>query len=183
MMKRNRFDPVEGVMRNRSIMLLIVSVFIIFGIYSLINMPKNEFPTFTVRTGVVAAVYPGATSAEVEEQVTKPLEKFLWGFKEIKKAKTYSESKDGVCYVFVELNDDIKNKDEFWSKFKIKLQQFKGELPTGVLALIANDDFGDTSAMLVTLESKDKTYRQLHDYMTNLQDSLRTIPEVANMRL
>ena len=183
MMKRSKFDPVEGVMRKSSIMLLIVSVFIVFGIYSLINMPKNEFPTFTVRTGVVAAVYPGATSAEVEEQVTKPLEKFLWGFKEIKKAKTYSESKDGVCYVFVELNDDIKNKDEFWSKFKIKLQQFKGELPTGVLALIANDDFGDTSAMLVTLESKDKTYRQLHDYMTNLQDSLRTIPEVANMRL
>jgi multidrug efflux pump subunit AcrB len=83
MMKRSKFDPVEGVMRKSSIMLLIVSVFIVFGIYSLINMPKNEFPTFTVRQGVVAAVYPGATSAEVEEQVTKPLEKFLWGFKEI----------------------------------------------------------------------------------------------------
>lgn len=183
MMKQSKFDPVEGVMRKSSIMLLIVSAFIVFGIYSLINMPKNEFPTFTVRQGVVAAVYPGATSAEVEEQVTKPLEKFLWGFKEIKKAKTYSESKDGMCYVFVELNDDIKNKDEFWSKFKIRLQQFKGELPSGVLALIANDDFGDTSAKLITLESKDKTSRQLHDYMNDLQDSLRTIPEVANMRI
>ena len=183
MMKQSKFDPVEGVMRKSSIMLLIVSAFIVFGIYSLINMPKNEFPTFTVRQGVVAAVYPGATSAEVEEQVTKPLEKFLWGFKEIKKAKTYSESKDGMCYVFVELNDDVNNKDEFWSKFKIRLQQFKGELPSGVLALIANDDFGDTSAKLITLESKDKTYRQLHDYMNDLQDSLRTIPEVANMRI
>lgn len=183
MMKQSKFDPVEGVMRKSSIMLLIVSAFIVFGIYSLLNMPKNEFPTFTVRQGVVAAVYPGATSAEVEEQVTKPLEKFLWGFKEIKKAKTYSESKDGMCYVFVELNDDVNNKDEFWSKFKIRLQQFKGELPSGVLALIANDDFGDTSAKLITLESKDKTYRQLHDYMNDLQDSLRTIPEVANMRI
>jgi multidrug efflux pump len=115
--------------------------------------------------------------------MTKPLEKFLWGFKEIKKAKTYSESKDGVCYIFVELNDDINDKDEFWSKFKIRLQQFKSSLPTGVLALIANDDFGDTSAMLVTLESKTKTYRQLHNYMTDLQDRLRTIPDVANMRL
>ena len=183
MMKQSKFDPVEGVMRKSSIMLLIVSAFIVFGIYSLINMPKNEFPTFTVRQGVVAAVYPGATSAEVEEQVTKPLEKFLWGFKEIKKAKTYSESKDGMCYVFVELNDNVNNKDEFWSKFKIRLQQFKGELPSEVLALIANDDFGDTSAKLITLESKDKTYRQLHDYMNDLQDSLRTIPEVANMRI
>jgi multidrug efflux pump len=184
MMKtQHKFDPVEGVMRNRSIMLLILSAFIIFGVYSLVNMPKNEFPTFTVRQGVVVGVYPGATSAQVEEQLAKPLEKFLWGFKEIKKAKTYSESKDGICYVFVELNDNINDKDEFWSKFKIRLQQEKSNLPSGVLALIANDDFGDTSAKLITLESKDKNYRELHDYMTDLQDHLRTIPEVANLRV
>jgi len=176
-------DVVEAVMHYRSIMLLLLAIFVAFGVYSLQNMPKNEFPSFTVRQGVVAGVYPGANSAEVEEQLTKPLEKFLWGFKEIKKAKTYSQSKDGMCYVFVELNDNVKNKDEFWSKFKIRLQQFKSNLPTGVLALIANDDFGDTSAMLITLESKDKTYRELHNYMTNLQDRLRTIPEVANLRV
>ncbi len=70
MMKRSKFDPVEGVMRKSSIMLLIVSAFIVFGIYSLINMPKNEFPTFTVRQGVFAAVYPGAPSAGVGGQVT-----------------------------------------------------------------------------------------------------------------
>src|SRR5574344_3085448 len=183
MNKQHRFDPVEGVMRNRSIMLLILSACILFGIYSLINMPKNEFPTFTVRQGVGVGVYPGASSEQVEEQLAKPLEKFLWGFKEIKKVKTYSESKDGICYIFVELNDDVENKDEFWSKFKHRLQQFKSSLPSGVLALIANDDFGDTSAMLITLESKDKTYRELHDYMTNLQDRLRTLPSLANLRV
>src|SRR5574344_1381837 len=183
MKKQHRFDAVEAVMRYRSIMLLILAVCIVFGVYSLINMPKNEFPTFTIRQGVVVGVYPGATSADVESQLTKPLEKFLWSFKEIKKSKTYSESKDGVCYVFVELNDDVKNKDEFWSKFKHRLQQFKADLPSGVLALIANDDFGDTSAMLITLESKDKTYRELHDYMTDLQDRLRVIPEMANLRV
>src|SRR5574344_2024735 len=183
MKKQHRFDAVEAVMRYRSIMLLILAVCIVFGVYSLINMPKNEFPTFTIRQGVVVGVYPGATSADVESQLTKPLEKFLWSFKEIKKSKTYSESKDGVCYVFVELNDDVKNKDEFWSKFKHRLQQFKADLPSGVLALIANDDFGDTSAMLITLESKDKTYRELHDYMTNLQDRLRILPSLANLRV
>lgn len=183
MNRQHKFDPVEGVMRNKSIMLLILSAMIVFGIYSLVNMPKNEFPTFTVRQGVVVGVYPGATSEQVEEQLAKPLERFLWGFKEIKKSKTYSESKDGICYVFVELNDNVNDKDEFWSKFKIKLQQEKSSLPQGVLALIANDDFGDTSARLITLESKDKTYRQLHDEMTDLQDRLRTIPEVSNLRV
>jgi multidrug efflux pump len=183
MSKHIKRDLVEGVMHNKSIMLLLATLFILFGIYSLINMPKNEFPSFTIRQGVVVGVYPGANTKEVEEQLTKPLEKFLWGFKEIKKKKTYSQSKDGMSLVFVELNDDVKNKDEFWSKFKIRLGQFKSSLPSGVLALIANDDFGDTSAMLITLESEDKTYRELHNYMTDLQDRLRTIPEMANLRV
>jgi multidrug efflux pump len=181
--QHGRFDAIEGVMRHRSIMLLLLGACILFGAYSLVVMPKNEFPNFTIRQGVVVGVYPGATSAEVEAQLTKPLEKFLWGFEEIKKAKTYSESKDGACYVFVELNGDVKDKDAFWSKFKHRLSLFKGELPQGVLALIANDDFGDTSAMLITLESNDKTYRELHDCLTDLQDRLRTIPQVANLRV
>ncbi len=183
MSKHIKRDIVESVMHYKSIMLLLATVLIVFGIYSLIDMPKNEFPSFTIRQGVVVGVYPGANTKEVEEQLTKPLEKFLWGFKEIKKKKTYSESKDGMSLVFIELNDDVKNKDEFWSKFKIRLSQFKSSLPSGVLALIANDDFGDTSAMLITLESKDKTYRELHDYMTDLQDRLRVIPEMANLRV
>jgi multidrug efflux pump subunit AcrB len=183
MSKQIKRGIVESVMHYKSIMLLLSTVLIVFGIYSLINMPKNEFPSFTVRQGVVVGVYPGANTKEVEEQLTKPLEKFLWGFKEIKKKKTYSQSKDGMSLVFVELNDNVKNKDEFWSKFKIRLSQFKSELPSGVLALIANDDFGDTSAMLITLESEDKTYRELHNYMTNLQDRLRVIPEMANLRV
>ena len=182
MSKRKR-NIIESVMHYNSIMLLLMVVLIGFGVFALINMPKNEFPSFTIRQGVVAAVYPGATSAEVEEQVTKPLETFLWSFKEIKKDKTRSQTKDGIAYIFVELNDDVTNKDEFWSKFKIKLQQFKVSLPQGVLALIANDDFGDTSAMLITLESKTKSYRELHEYMNTLKDNLRTIPELANLRV
>ena len=117
--KLNRRNLIESVMHYKSIMLLLLVSTVLFGVYSLVEMPKNEFPSFTIRQGVVVGVYPGATSNEVEEQLTRPLENFLWGFKEIKRAKTYSESKDGICYVFVELNDNVTNKDEFWSKFKI----------------------------------------------------------------
>ena len=113
----------------------------------------THLPVFTVRQGVVIAVYPGATSDEVEEQVTKPLEDFIFEFKEVKKSKTHSLSRDGMAIVFVELNDAITDKDEFWAKFKHRAAVFKSELPTGVLALVTNDDFGDTSAMLITIES------------------------------
>ena len=73
------------------------------------------------------------------------------------------------------------NKDEFWSKFKHGVQEFKGDLPEGVLAIMVNDDFGDTSALLLSMESKDKTYRELNDYMNALIDSLRMVPSVGKM--
>lgn len=173
---------IEAAMKYRQIVILIVSLMFFLGIYALIKMPKQEFPVFTVRQGVVIAVYPGATSDEVEEQVTKPLEDFIFEFKEVKKSKTHSLSRDGMAIVFAELNDDITDKDEFWAKFKHRAAAFKSELPTGVLALVTNDDFGDTSAMLITIESKDKTYRELENYLDELKDRLRSIDAVSNLR-
>lgn len=132
-------------------------LFVAFGVYGLSEMKKNEFPDFTIRQGVVAAVYPGATAAEMEEQVAKPLENYIFSYKEVKKAKTHSTCKDGMVIIQVQLNDDLNNKDEFWSKFKHGVGQFKSELPQGVLAVQVMDDFGDTSALLVTMESGDKS--------------------------
>lgn len=181
-MSKARKSIVELAMRYRQIVFLITGILLVFGAYALLKMPKQEFPSFTIRQGLVVGVYPGATSAEVEEQLAKPLEKYLFSYKEVKKEKTYSQSKDGIVYVFVELNDNVKNKDEFWSKLKHGLSQFKTELPSGVLALVANDDFGDTSALLITLESKDKTYRELETYLDKLETRLRRVKSVSNLR-
>lgn len=90
---------IETAMKYRQIVILIVSLMFFLGIYALIKMPKQEFPVFTVRQGVVIAVYPGATSDEVEEQVTKSLEDFIFEFKEVKKSKTHSLSRDGMAIV------------------------------------------------------------------------------------
>ena len=168
-------------MHYRQIVILVVTCLVAFGVYSLPEMRKNEFPDFTVRQGIVVAVAPGNTAREMVEQVTKPLEEYIFTYKEVKKEKTFSKSRDGIVYIQVELNDDLTNKDEFWSKFKHGVSQFKSELPSNVLALVVQDDFGDTSALLITMESEDKTYRELDDYMDLLQGRLRRIPAVGRM--
>ena len=165
-------------MRNFRITFLIVGCLFVFGIYALARIPKQEFPEYTIRQGVVVGVYPGATAEEVEEQLAKPLEQFLMTYKEVKRAKTTSTSQNGMCYVMVELND----KDEVWSKVKHGLAAFKMQLPAGVAAVVTNDDFGDTSALLITLESDTRSYRELKGYMDDLSDRLRRIESVSNLR-
>lgn len=168
-------------MRNFRITFLIVGSLFVFGIYALARIPKQEFPEYTIRQGVVVGVYPGATAEEVEEQLAKPLEQFLMTYKEVKRAKTTSTSQNGMCYVMVELNDDVNDKDEVWSKVKHGLAAFKMQLPAGVAAVVTNDDFGDTSALLITLESDTRSYRELKGYMDDLSDRLRRIESVSNL--
>ena len=86
-----------------------------------------------------------------------------------------------MVFIQVELNDELNNKDEFWSKFKHGISDFKAQLPSNVLAVQVMDDFGDTSALLITMESSDKTYRELSDYMDDLQDRLRRIDNIGRM--
>ena len=132
-MSLKKSNHVLSAIRNHNIVFLIMSMLVAFGIYSLTQMNKDEFPQFTIRQGVVAAIYPGASAQEVEEQVTKPLERFLFTYSEINQKQTHSVTENGIVYVFVELRVEVTNKDEVWSKIRHGLQLFKKtSLPAGV---------------------------------------------------
>ena len=165
------------------ISLLIIGILFVLGIMGMYEMPKDEFPQVTIRQGVVVAVYPGATSEEVEQQVARPLERYLFTFGEVNRVKTTTTSQNSMCIVMVELNDDVNNKEEVWSKIKHGISTFKHSLPQGVLGVIVNDDFGNTSALLIAIESEQRSYRELKEYSDNLSDRLRRIPSVANVKL
>ena len=77
-MRERKNGVIEWTMRHYQITLLVITVLVGLGILGLVDMPKQEFPEFTIRQGVVVGVYPGATSGEVEEQLAKPLERYLF---------------------------------------------------------------------------------------------------------
>ncbi len=181
-MGRKKISGIESAMRNNNIIIIISLAIIIVGVVALMKMPRNEFPTFTIRQGVIVGVYPGATSAEVEDQLTNVVENYIFGYQEVKKAKTYSYSRDGIMYIFVELNDDVKNTDQFWSKLRHGLTELKMTLPSGVMALIANSDFGDTSALLITLSSDTKSYKELEEQLKKLENECRKIPATSKIK-
>lgn len=99
---------VEGAMRNYKLVFFFMAIIVVFGSLSLPKLKKNEFPDVTIRIGVVAVIYPGATADEIEQRVAKPVEQYLFTFSDVNKTKTYSQSKDGVLLVFVSLVNDTK---------------------------------------------------------------------------
>ncbi len=180
---KEKMNWLKWPLQHYPISLLIVAILFVMGIYGMYVMPKDEFPSVTIRQGVVVAVYPGATTEEVEQQVARPLERYLFTFGEVNRTKTTTTSQNGMCFAMVKLADNVNNKDEVWSKIKHGLNTFKAQLPSGVLALVVNDDFGNTSALLIAIESKQRTYRELKQYSDEISDRLRRIPSVANVKI
>ena len=172
---------VASAMRHKSITLLLMLVMMLAGIASLIYIPKDEFPQVDLPLGLVVGVYPGATELEVEQQLAKPLEEFLWTFKEIDRKRTSTLSMNDGCVAVVWLNGTESSKTEFWNKLKEQLSLFRMTLPLGVAGVVANDDFGDSSAMLLTIESDSKTFRELGDFADGLSDRLRRVKSLANI--
>jgi multidrug efflux pump subunit AcrB/outer membrane protein TolC len=145
-------------------------------------MPRMEDPNITIRTGIVIALYPGATSEQVEKQVARTLDEHILKFPEVRKEKTYSTSRPGICIINVELEDRVKNSDVFWAKLRHEMAETKAQfLPREVMGPVVNSDFGDTVAMLIAVRGDRYGYRELRDYSDRIQDELRTIRDVGKL--
>ena len=174
---------VRWAVREKKIVYLVILGLVVVGVLGLSKMNKDEFPTFQIKQGLVAGIYPGATAEEVEQQLTKPLEETLFSYKEVNRSSVHSVTRNGICYIYVDLNTNVpqSKKDEIWSKIKLGLQARKMTLPSGVLAVAVLDDFSNSSSLLVAIESDDKSYMELQQYTDALCEKLRQIPDLAKV--
>ena len=171
---------VLGAIKNRNIVDLFLFLLIGLGIVGLVTMNKDEFPTFEIKQGLIAAVYPGADVHQVEEELGKPLEQMLFSMSEISRPQTKVVNKDGMCYIYTDLTVPSSQKTETWSKIKLKIDSFKQTLPPGVLAIVVLDDFSNLTSVLISIEAPDKGYAEMNELARDLSDRLREIPELAN---
>lgn len=171
---------ISGAIKNRNIVNLFLFLLIGLGIVGLVTMNKDEFPTFEIKQGLIAAVYPGADVHQVEEELGKPLEQMLFSMSEISRPQTKVVNKDGMCYIYTDLTVPSSQKTETWSKIKLKIDSFKQTLPPGVLAIVVLDDFSNLTSVLISIEAPDKGYAEINELARDLSDRLREIPELAN---
>lgn len=161
---------------------IIAAFLCVAGLYSLFTMPRQEFPEFKIRQGIVVGVFPGASSELVDQQLARPLQRYLFQYKEIDKRKTYSISKENLCVVFVELHEEVKETDQTWARLRLGLKEFKAVLPNQVVMLLGNNEFGEASAVLFGVSSSKRSYRELETQMDKFEDLIRQYPAVANVK-
>lgn len=181
-MKKDKSGFIQGVIQYKNIVYLLVAVFVALGIFSIMEINKDEFPTFEIKEGLVVGVYPGASAEQVEQQLTKPLEDVLFTVPEVLRSSN-SYTQNGICYIYVNLDCSPQKKNEVWTKIKMKLSAAKMTLPPGVLAVQVIDEFGSVSSMLVAMESSDKSYSQLEKYAQELSSRLYELDKLASVKI
>lgn len=175
-------NPVRVSLRYPQVTLVLTAILFSVGLYTLLTMPRREDPKITIRTGLVSAVFPGATAQEVENQVTRKIEERIFRFGEIRREKTFSTTRNGVVIINVELNQSVADADGFWSRLRLDLAQLKPELPDGVRGPVVDSDFGDTVAVLIGIHGGPYGPRELKDYAQQVETALRALPAVSKIK-
>lgn len=180
-MKR-KINFIESAMKYKQVTLVVTAIFMILGIYSLLNMPRAENPKIDMPVAMVMAFYPGANEEQTENQVTNKIEQYLFSFEEVDKEKTTSQTKDGQVFITVHLHTSLKDRKKFWNTLQHGINVNMGQvLPKGVIGPLVNSSFGDVTAQIITISSPTRSYAEIETYLDQLEDGLKIIPTVSKI--
>jgi multidrug efflux pump len=148
-----------------------------FMIYQ--GLPKELFPDVVVPTISVATIYPGATPADVENLITKPLEKQIKGINGVKKVTSNSIS--DFSLIIAEFSTDL---DPTVCKQKVSdaVDKGKRDLPTDLDndPQIQEFDISELPIMNINLAG-DLPLDQIKKYAEDLQDKIETLKEITRV--
>src|SRR5271165_1689459 len=176
-------NPVRASLRYPQVTIALTIMLVASGAYALMRMPRREDPKIHVREGIVAAFYPGASAAEVENEVTQKIEQRIFKLEGVRREKTYSTSMNGVMFINLNLEDNIQDTEKFWSKLRLDIAELrKTDLPAGVQGPVVDYDFGDTVAVLLAIHGDRYGYRELKDYSERIEAAIRRIRAVSKVK-
>ena len=123
------------------------------GVYAFFNLGRGEDPPFTIKQMVVSSAWPGATSREMEQQVTEKIETKLQELPYINFVNSYT--KPGETVIYVSLRDDTPpgKVPDLWYQVRKKVGDIRGSLPQGVVGPFFNDEYGDTYSLIWAFEA------------------------------
>jgi len=161
---------------------LIVAL-LIGGILSYGKLGQDEDPPFTFRAMVVRAIWPGATSLQMADQVTDKLEKKLQETPYVDKIRSYS--KPGETLIILQLRESTPPKDvpNAWYQVRKKIGDIRGTLPAGVIGPFFNDEFGDTYGSIFAISGDGFNYAEVKKYADFVRQQLLRVPSVSKVEL
>ncbi|MGY2982815.1 efflux RND transporter permease subunit [Bradyrhizobium sp. USDA 4508] len=178
-----RFNLSAWAVSHPTLVLFLMIILAAAGFFSYEKLGRAEDPFFTVKVVNVSVMWPGATSQEMQMQVADPIEKKLQELPFFDKVQTYS--KPGFTAMQVSFKDSTSPKDVPYLFYLLrkKLVDVQGELPSGILGPVVNDEFSDVDSILYMMTGDGANYAQLKKVAEGFRQRLLKVPGVTKIDL
>lgn len=153
------------------------------GLYAYLGMGRAEDPSFTIKTMVVTAAWPGATSDEVQRQVADKIEEKLQETPYLDYLRTYSLP--GRAVVTVQLRNDTPPKavPDIWYQVRKKVGDIRHTFPEGVVGPFLDDEYGDVYVAVYAFTGADYTPAELKRLAEDARRRLLRVKDVSKVVL
>ncbi len=177
-LKHKKFGPTNWSIRNKTSIYLMMLFVTLAGVYQFVTLPKEQFPDIVIPTVYVQTIYVGNSPKDIENLVTRPIEKQLKSISGAKVNKVTSTSLQDYSAIIVEFSTDVKT-DIAVQKVKDAVDKAKTDLPTDLTQQPAVQEvsFSDQPIMYVNL-SGNYDVVQLKKYADDMQDRLEELSQL-----
>ncbi|MGC4100514.1 efflux RND transporter permease subunit [Ferruginibacter sp.] len=176
--KFKEFGPTSWSVKNKTSIYLMMLFVTLAGLYQFTTLPKEQFPEIVIPTIYVQTVYVGNSPKDIENLVTRPIEKQIKGITGAKIKKFTSTSQQDYSAIVVEFDTEVKT-DIALQKVKDAIDKAKQDLPNDLTqeptALEVN--LSDQPIMYVNL-SGDYDMAKLKKIADDMKDKLEEIPQI-----
>lgn len=179
--KYKEFKPTSWAVKNKTSMYLLILFVSLMGVYQFVTLPKEQFPDIVIPTIVVQTIYAGNSPMDMENLVTKPIEKQLKGITGAKINKITSSSLQDFSIITVEFETNVKPEVGL-QKTKDAVDKAKQDLPTDLTEEpnVQEVSFSEFPIMFVNL-SGDYDMMSLKKFSDDVQDKLEELPEITRV--
>ncbi|MDM0042590.1 efflux RND transporter permease subunit [Variovorax sp. J22G21] len=182
-MSEGRFNLSALAVRERAITLFLICLISLAGLVAFFKLGRAEDPAFTVKVMTIITAWPGATAQEMQDQVAEKLEKRLQELRYYDRAETYT--RPGLAFTTLTLLDSTppaQVQEQFYQARK-KVGDEAGNLPTGVIGPMINDEYADVTFALFALKAKGEPQRVLVRDAETLRQRLLHVPGVKKVNI
>jgi multidrug efflux pump subunit AcrB len=175
------FNLSDWALAHRSLVWYFMIAFAAAGLFSYLQLGREEDPAFTIKTMVIQAQWPGASAEEVTRQVTDRIEKKLEELESLDYTKSLTV--DGQTTIFVNLRDTTKARDvaPTWVRVRNMIADIQQDFPQGVVGPTFNDRFGDVFGNIYAFTSDGLSQRQLRDRVETVRARILTVSDVGKV--
>jgi multidrug efflux pump subunit AcrB len=177
------FNLSEWALNHRSFVWFLMGLAVIAGVLSYQGLGREEDPSFSIKTMVVQANWPGATLDDTMKQVTQRLERAVQNLDSLDFSR--SETVAGQSTVFVNLKESLRGAavTDAWYQVRKKINDIRYQFPDGVQGPFFNDEYGSVYGNIYAFTADGLSYRQLRDYVEVAREEILSIPNIGKVDL